>query len=97
MLSVELDRNSEEPIYKQLIRQIKMQIESGNLSAGTRLPASRELAKDINVSRISVVNAYAELRAEGYLSAHAGRGTFVPRDGQSVGSVTNGAVAQSST
>ncbi|MAU13415.1 MAG: hypothetical protein CL607_26590 [Anaerolineaceae bacterium] len=97
MLSVELDRNSEEPIYKQLIRQIKMQIESGNLSAGTRLPASRELAKDINVSRISVVNAYAELRAEGYLSAHAGRGTFVSRDGQSVGSVTNGAVAQSST
>lgn len=79
-LSVTIDRESEEPIYKQLIRQIQMQIESGHLAAGTRLPASRSLAKYIDVSRISVVNAYAELRAEGYLSAHAGRGTFVAKD-----------------
>jgi GntR family transcriptional regulator/MocR family aminotransferase len=78
--SFPLDRDSEEPLYRQLIRQIKLQIESGQLPAGTRLPASRELAEQINISRISVVNAYAELRAEGYLSAHAGRGTFVNRD-----------------
>jgi DNA-binding transcriptional MocR family regulator len=78
--SINIDRESEEPIYKQLIRQIQMQIESGELPAGTRLPASRTLAKKIDVSRISVVNAYAELRAEGYLSAHAGRGTFVSKD-----------------
>lgn len=79
-LIVKLDRESEEPIYRQLIRHIKLQIESGELPAGTRLPASRDLARRINVSRISVVNAYAELRAEGYLSAHAGRGTFVSRE-----------------
>ena len=79
-INITIDRESEEPIYKQLIRQIQMQIESGNLSAGTRLPASRTLAGKIDVSRISVVNAYAELRAEGYLSAHAGRGTFVSKD-----------------
>jgi GntR family transcriptional regulator/MocR family aminotransferase len=76
-LSVPLDRESEEPIYRQLIRHVRAQIESGGLSAGTRLPASRDLARQLNISRISVVNAYAELRAEGYLSAHAGRGTFV--------------------
>ena len=80
-LTISLDRDSEEPIYRQLIRSIRMQIESGHLPAGTRLPASRDLAKRINISRISVVNAYAELRAEGYLSAHAGRGTFVSREG----------------
>ena len=57
-----------------------MQIESGSLPAGTRLPASRDLARQLGISRISVVNAYAELRAEGFLSAHAGRGTFVARD-----------------
>lgn len=79
-INISIDRESEEPIYKQLIRQIQMQVESGNLPAGTRLPASRTLAKRIDVSRISVVNAYAELRAEGFLSAHAGRGTFVSRD-----------------
>lgn len=76
-LSVPLDRDSEEPIYRQLIRHVRAQIESGSLPAGTRLPASRDLARQLNISRISVVNAYAELRAEGYLSAHAGRGTFV--------------------
>ena len=70
-LSITLDRNGEEPIYRQLIRSIRMQIESGSLPAGTRLPASRDLARQLNISRISVVNAYAELRTQGYLSAHA--------------------------
>src|SRR5690606_28873476 len=80
---VPLDRDSEEPIYRQLIRHIRAQIEGGNLLPGTRLPASRDLADSLNISRISVVNAYAELRSEGYLSAHAGRGTFVSRENAS--------------
>lgn len=78
--TIQLDRDSEEPIYRQLIRHIRTQIESGLLPAGTRLPASRDLARQLGISRISVVNAYAELRAEGFLSAHAGRGTFVAGD-----------------
>jgi DNA-binding transcriptional MocR family regulator len=76
-LNIPIDRESEEPIYRQLIRQVRAQIDSGALATGTRLPASRELADSLAISRISVVNAYAELRASGYLSAHAGRGTFV--------------------
>lgn len=79
-ITIALDREGEEPIYRQLIRHVRMQIESGVLRAGTRLPASRDLARQLNISRISVVNAYAELRAQGYLSAHAGRGTFVAGD-----------------
>lgn len=79
-LNISLNRDSEEPIYRQLIRQVQMQIDGGLLSAGSRLPASRDLAKQLGISRISVVNAYAELRSEGYLSAHAGRGTFVSRE-----------------
>jgi GntR family transcriptional regulator/MocR family aminotransferase len=79
-LTIPLDRDSEEPIYRQLIRHVRAQVESGSLAAGTRLPASRDLARQLNISRISVVNAYAELRAEGFLSAHAGRGTFVAGD-----------------
>lgn len=79
-LAIQLDRDGEEPIYRQLIRHIRAQIESGVLQAGTRLPASRDLAQQLNISRISVVNAYAELRAEGFLSAHAGRGTFIAGD-----------------
>jgi GntR family transcriptional regulator/MocR family aminotransferase len=93
-LTVSLDRDGEEPIYRQLIRHIKAQIESGTMPAGARLPASRDLARQLNISRISVVNAYAELRAEGFLSAHAGRGTFVAGEtngsnGSSPASVTS--------
>jgi DNA-binding transcriptional MocR family regulator len=88
-LNIPLDRDGEEPIYRQLIRHIRLQIESGSLPAGSRLPASRDLARQLNISRISVVNAYAELRAQGYLSAHAGRGTFV--SGEANGAATNGA------
>lgn len=77
---VQLDRDSEEPIYRQLIRHIRAQVDSGVLTPGSRLPASRDLARQLGISRISVVNAYAELRSEGYLSAHAGRGTFVAGD-----------------
>lgn len=90
-LSVPLDRDSEEPIYRQLIRHIRSQIESGTMSAGTRLPASRDLARQLHISRISVVNAYAELRAEGYLSAHAGRGTFVAGDNDETAEATSNA------
>jgi DNA-binding transcriptional MocR family regulator len=90
-LAISLDRDGEEPIYRQLIRHIRAQIESGVLPAGTRLPASRDLAQQLNISRISVVNAYAELRAEGFLSAHAGRGTFIAGDTNGNGGLgTNG-------
>ncbi|MBC7811185.1 MAG: PLP-dependent aminotransferase family protein [Burkholderiales bacterium] len=84
-LTIVLDRDGEEPIYRQLIRHIRIQVESGALPPGTRLPASRDLARQLNISRISVVNAYAELRAEGFLSAHAGRGTFIAGSGSSNG------------
>ena len=80
---VTLDRESEEPIYRQLIRQIRAQIDAELLSAGARLPASRDLARQLGISRISVVNAYTELRSAGLLSAHAGRGTFVARERES--------------
>ena len=79
-LTIKLERESEAPLYRQLIWQIRDQIASGDLPAGARLPASRTLARRLGISRISVVNAYSELRAAGYLSARAGRGTFVARE-----------------
>lgn len=82
-LNIALNRQSEEPLYRQLIAQIRAQIDGGDLTAGARLPASRTLARQLKVSRISIVNAYNELRAAGYLSATAGRGTFVARQRES--------------
>src|SRR5215510_4108180 len=76
-LSISVNKSAEEPIYRQLIRSIREQVAEGILQPGDRLPASRDLADALGISRISVVNAYAELQAAGQLSAHPGRGTFV--------------------
>ncbi len=77
MTDIPLDKHSEEPIYQQLIRYFQMQIASGRLQQGTRLPPSRDLARQLGIGRISVVSAYNELQAKGLISAHPGRGTFV--------------------
>ncbi len=75
--TLSIDKQAEEPIYQQLIRAIREQISQGILQPGDRLPASRDLAAELSISRISVVNAYAELQSSGLLSAHPGRGTFI--------------------
>ncbi len=78
-LNIAVDRESATPIYRQLIAQIRSLVESGDLPAGARLPASRSLARQQGISRISVVNAYRELRDAGLLSSQTGKGTFVAR------------------
>lgn len=77
LIDIPLDRQSEEPIYQQLIRHFQLQISSGRLPPGTRLPPSRDLAQELGIGRISVVSAYNELQALGLISAYPGRGTFV--------------------
>ncbi len=76
-LDIPLARDSVEPIYKQLARYFRLQIESGRLLPGDRLPPTRDLARALGIGRISVVNAYAELQEEGHIAAHPGRGTYV--------------------
>jgi GntR family transcriptional regulator/MocR family aminotransferase len=54
-------------------------VRGGRLAAGTRLPASRQLAADLGLSRNTVADAYAQLVAEGWLAARQGAGTWVAR------------------
>ncbi|MBN1310822.1 MAG: PLP-dependent aminotransferase family protein [Anaerolineae bacterium] len=77
MLAFALNRDSQEPLYDQLKKHLVRQIENGILAPGDRLPATRELAGQLGVARISVVAAYEELKAEGYITSQVGRGTFV--------------------
>jgi GntR family transcriptional regulator / MocR family aminotransferase len=77
MLALTLDKDAQEPIYHQIKRHIMHLIETGILAPGDRLPASRDLAEQLGVARISVVAAYEELRDEGVITAAQGRGTFV--------------------
>lgn len=74
---IQLNRESDRPLYLQLADQIQRQIENGELLPKTRLPASRALAKKLGVNRITVVNAYTELEAEGLVSTRVGSGTYV--------------------
>lgn len=65
------------PLYQQIRDGLRAEIMGGVLPAGARLPSSRQLARDLAVSRITVVNAYAELEAEGLLETRRGDGTYV--------------------
>src|SRR5512138_2321306 len=76
-MRIPLDRQSEIPLYQQIESYLRQGILSGSLAADTRLPASRQLAHDLGVNRITVENAYAELEAEGLVFSKLGSGTYV--------------------
>ena len=72
-----LDRASDEPLYRQLYFAIREAILDGRLRPGTRLPSTRSLASDLDVSRNTVVIAFDQLLAEGYVEGRTGAGTYV--------------------
>lgn len=63
----------------QLYQALRARVLDGRLSSGTRLPASRDLAKVLALSRNSVMRAYDQLYAEGYIETRVGDGTYVSR------------------
>ncbi|MER7702082.1 PLP-dependent aminotransferase family protein [Kitasatospora sp. NPDC097605] len=76
-MALEVVRSSPDSLTSQIQRFIKEEIAAGVLHPGTRLPSSRRLAGDLDVSRSVVVEAYGQLVAEGYLEAAQGSGTRV--------------------
>lgn len=77
LAALRLDRASAAPMFRQLYEAIKQTILTGLSQPGTQLPPTRELAGQLGVSRQTVLNAYSQLMAEGYLVGGVGRGTFV--------------------
>jgi len=76
-MRIPLDRHSEVPLYQQIEMYLRKGILSGSLAADTRLPASRQLARDLGVNRITVENAYAVLETDGLIYSRMGSGTYV--------------------
>ncbi|MEU9980979.1 PLP-dependent aminotransferase family protein [Streptomyces sp. NPDC050856] len=76
-LLIAVERDSGEPLRSQVERQLREAIRTGRLSAGERLPSSRELARGLGLSRGLVQDCYAQLQAEGYLLAQVGSATRV--------------------
>jgi GntR family transcriptional regulator / MocR family aminotransferase len=68
------------PLFRQIFDELRNAILTGRLKPGTCLPSTRQLAAELNVSRNTVLSAYDQLLAEGYLEGVAGSGTFVARN-----------------
>ncbi len=76
-MRIPLDRHSQVPLYQQIKAHLRQGILSGSLPPGTRLPASRTLAHDLGVNRITVETAYSDLEADGLVFSRVGSGTYV--------------------
>ncbi len=72
-----LERAGGKPLFAQLYSQICHLILNQRLSGGEKLPSSRAMATDLGLSRTTVVSAYEQLEAEGYIEARRGAGVFV--------------------
>ena len=76
-MTILIDNKSGQPIYEQIVEQIREQILTGSLREDEALPSIRSLAKDLRISVITTKRAYEELEQEGFLYTVAGKGCFV--------------------
>ena len=74
---IAVDRKAVKPLHRQIYDGFRATIVGRNLRAGQQIPSSRSLASELGISRIPVLNAYAQLLAEGYFESRVGAGTFV--------------------
>jgi len=76
-LPLVIDRTAGTPLHLQLAEQFRAAVADGRLQAGHRLPSTRDLAKQVGVSRAVAQAAYDQLHAEGWIEGRTGAGTFV--------------------
>jgi GntR family transcriptional regulator/MocR family aminotransferase len=74
-----LDTTTSTPLHQQIYDGLRAAILAGRLPAGTRLPSTRTLARELGVSRNTVLNTFEQLLAEGYVEGKIGSGTYVNR------------------
>ena len=73
----EIDLKSRQPLYEQIVDNIKQQIIKGVLQANEQLPSVRSLAAELTINPNTIQKAYRELERLGYVSSLPGRGSFV--------------------
>ncbi len=74
---ITVDRRASKPLYQQIYDCFRTRIVRGELRGSHLVPSSRSLARELRVSRLPVLNAYAQLLAEGYFESRVGAGTFI--------------------
>lgn len=77
IIDLAIDKKSKQPLYRQLYENLRNAILSGRIRAGERLPPTREVSADLNISRNVVSLAFEQLVLEGYVTGKVGSGTFV--------------------
>lgn len=76
-MTIVFNEENGEPLYFQLYQSIKLEIESGRISAGEKLPSKRKLATHLHISQTTVETAYEQLLAEGYIESIPRKGFYV--------------------
>ncbi len=76
-MKIIISNSGGQPIYEQIVTQIKSLIISGELNEGDALPSMRLLAKELRISVITTKRAYEELEREGFIVSVTGKGSFV--------------------
>jgi len=74
---IAVDRKGDKPLHRQIYDSFRAMILDRRLQPGQQIPSTRALADDLGISRIPVLEAYAQLLAEGYIESRTGAGTFV--------------------
>lgn len=79
-----LNNSSMQPIYEQIVEQIRAEIMEGRMQEGMTLPSVRSLAKELRVSALTVKKAYDALEQEGFVVTVHGKGSFVSSANQNL-------------
>lgn len=77
IMNIIISNSSQEPIYEQIVKQIKNNIIKGELEEGEALPSIRGLAQELQISVITTKRSYEELEREGFIETVPGKGSFV--------------------
>ncbi len=76
-MNIIISNSSMQPIYEQVVSQVKQEILSGSLTPESKLPSVRELAGELRISALTVKKAYDTLEQEGFIVTVHGKGSFV--------------------
>ena len=76
-MNIIITNKSDKPIYEQIVSQIILAIEKGDLKDGDALPSMRALAADLRISVITTKRAFEELERQGFIYSIVGKGSFV--------------------
>lgn len=77
MININIDKNLNRSIYKQIVSQITESVENGIIKPGERLPTQRELSTELNIARGTIQKAFEKLENKGIIETIKGNGSFV--------------------